>query len=110
MAQKKNEARAALQHFKDFKARCMDYFTKIGHPKDEMKQLWEAVLAVELTLTDKTSDTRKKITIDRAIEILGEETFLSGISRCAFHATATREDTEGKYSVYFNLSKWWKSN
>ena len=110
MAQKKNEARASLQHFKQFKARCIAYFTKIGHPKDEMKQLWEAVLAVELTLTDKTSDTRKKITIDRAIEILGEETFLSGISRCAFHTTATREDAEGKYSVYFNLSKWWKSN
>ena len=105
---KKSESSALLQHYKELKARCMEYFTRIGHPKDDLDQLWRAVHQAKLTLTDKKTGKEQLIAIDRAIEVLGEETFLSGISRCAFHATAVRDDESGKYSVYFNLQHWWR--
>lgn len=105
---KKNEPAALLQHYKEFKARSMAYFKKIGHPEKEMKQLWMAIQDVKLTLTDNKTGKEERTTIDKAIEVLGEETFLSGISRCAFHASAYRQDAKGKHSVYFDLHDWWK--
>lgn len=105
---KKNEPAALLQHYKEFKSLCTAYFTRIGHPEKDMKQLWKAIQDVKLTLTDKKTGKEERTTIDNAIEVLGEETFLSGISRCAFHASAYREDAKGKYSVYFDLHEWWK--
>ncbi len=104
---KKSEPAAFLQHYKEFKARCEKYFTRIGHPKDELVQLWRAVSAVKLTLKDNKTGKEEPVDIDRAIEILGEEVFLSGISRCAFHASAERGDTTGNYSVYYDLRHWW---
>ncbi len=43
----------------------------------------------------------KKITTKEAIKIVGEEAFLSGICRSAFHYTSCREDANGTV-VYFN--------
>ncbi len=105
---KKSEPAALLQHYKEFKARCVEYFTRIGHPKDDLNQLWRAVHQAKLTLTDKKTGKEQPIAIDRAIEVLGEEEFLSGISRCAFHASACRKDAKGRFSVYFDLYHWWK--
>ena len=104
---KKSEPAALLQHYKEIKSRCVEYFTRIGHPKGDLNQLWRAVHQAKLTLTDKKTGKEQPIAIDRAIEVLGEERFLSGISRCAFHASAYREDEKGKFSVYFDLYHWW---
>ncbi len=105
---KKNEPAALLQHHKEFKSRCMAYFTRIGHPEKDMKQLWKAIQDVRLTLTDEENGKEERITIDKAIEVLGVCDFLSGISRSAFHATAVRDDVNHRYSVYFDLTDWWK--
>ena len=104
---KKSEPAALLQHYKEFKARCVEYFTRIGHPKDDLDQLWRAVHQVNLTLRNKKTGKEQPIAINRAIEVLGEDNFLSGISRCAFHATAYRESPDLKYSVDFDLRHWW---
>ena len=103
MAKKKSKPAALLQRHKEMK----DYFRRLGHPESDMNQLMDAISEVKLTLTDQKTGKEEKITVNRAVEVLGEETFLSGISRSAFHATATRCDKEGKFSVYFNLLHWW---
>ena len=48
-----------------------------------------------------------KITADQTVEILGKETYLSGISRSAFHWSCGRENKEGQY-VSFDSSKLFK--
>lgn len=51
----------------------------------------------------------KKISIDRCIEIIGRERFLSGIARAAFHWTAARSaNDEGTDSVLFDGFAMWK--
>lgn len=47
----------------------------------------------------------EKISHQKAIELLGRRVYLTGISRCAFHASAVRQTPEGKV-VYFYY-KWW---
>lgn len=84
------------------------YFLSIGNRTQDLKQLDCAIREVFLTLHDKKTGKSTGITNAKAIEVLGRETFLSGISRSAFHATATRESTDGRYSVSFDLKKWWR--
>lgn len=43
----------------------------------------------------------KKISRDKAIELLGRRAFISGLSRSAFHWTAARETATGE-CVYFD--------
>ena len=105
---KKNEPAAMLQHYKELKARSTKYFLSIGHPKSDLDQLWRAVHQARLTLTVNDTGKETSIGIDKAIEVLGECNFLSGISRCAFHATAHRVSSDFKYSVDFDLRHWWK--
>ena len=105
---KKSEPAAMLQHYKELKKRSEKYFIGIGHPKGDLDQLWRAVHQARLTLTDMKTGKETPIGIDKAIEVLGECNFLSGISRCAFHATAYRDSPDLKYSVYFDLHHWWK--
>lgn len=84
------------------------YFIRIGHPRSDMKQLEKAFCEVDLVLTDNRTGKDQRIGRDKAIEVLGRETFLSGISRSAFHASAARESDNGRYSVSFDLYKWWR--
>lgn len=105
---KKTEAAAMLQHYKELKERSAAYFLRIGHPKEDFDQLWRAIHQAKLTLRNVKTGKERVIAIDRAIEVLGEEEFLSGISRCAFHASAIRYDAENKHSVSFDLYHWWK--
>ena len=79
-----------------------------GHPKEDLWQLKKAIREADLTLTDKKYGKETKINNEKAVEILGMKTFLSGISRSAFHATASRDSNDGKYNVSFDLHKWWK--
>jgi hypothetical protein len=75
-----------------------------GYPKTDLKQIEDALSKTDFeqywTEIDKEDE---KITIEKAIEILGEELFLSGICRSAFHSSATREKKGIK--VYFNSSR-----
>jgi hypothetical protein len=85
-----------------------DYFLRLGHSKSDLPQLRRAVSACDLTLIDNQLGSERKIKADEAIDHIGLETFLSGISRAAFHATCSRESKDGRFSVSFNLLKWWK--
>ena len=69
----------------------------LGYPKSDYGQIEEAVNRSTFTLDNKTV-----INAYEAIDILGKYTFLSGISRSAFHWTCSRETTDGKHTVGFD--------
>jgi hypothetical protein len=71
---------------------------KWGYEEEHLKQIERAT-----TKTIYKMD-RKKISANEAIDILGRETYLSGISRSAFHWTACRDNGKGK-TVYFDSSR-----
>lgn len=78
-----------------------NYFLEIGHPKTDLKQLELALKLTSYTLDDdKVKD--KPISKDEAINILGENTFLSGISRSAFHYSSVRKNDKTNQLVYFS--------
>ena len=85
-----------------------NYFLRIGHPKEDLWQLKRAIREVKLTLYDKKNwMDERKISNEQAIKVLGMETFLSGISRAAFHATCSRDTKDNKQAVSFSLLHWW---
>ena len=69
-----------------------------GHLESDLEQIEEATRKTKYELNDKNISTKK------AIEILGREKYLSGISRSAFHWTALRSNDNNE-SVFFNSSK-----
>lgn len=85
-----------------------EYLSRIGHPSEDYWQIEYAFNDVRLTITDKSivkGCKTRKCKQKRAIEVLGRETFLSGLSRAAFHASAARDN--GNYTIYFDLYHWW---
>lgn len=81
------------------------YFLRVGHPESDLPQINEAFGHIKLSVIDER--TGKEVRIDRrkAVDLLGAETFYSGVSRAAFHATAAREGCGGKV-VYFDCHDW----
>lgn len=71
-----------------------------GYTEDDFSQIERAMQKSKTKYSVVNIQTGKKETIsrERAIKILGRETWLSGISRSAFHWTATRDNMRG----YFN--------
>lgn len=72
-----------------------------GYPTDEFPQIEEAVNRSVYTLTDKEKET--KISWNKAMELLGQRDFLSGISRSAFHWSASRMVDKNR-TIYFDSS------
>lgn len=75
-----------------------EYLRKCGYKESDFNQIEEATGKTVYEMNDKKISTKK------ALEILGREIFLSGISRSAFHWSACRENEKGD-EVYFNSSK-----
>lgn len=75
-----------------------------GYPENELPQIEEAANRSTFTIIDADGNDLSVINVWEAIEILGRKTFLSGISRSAFHWTSSRESPDGKTSVYFDSS------
>lgn len=75
-----------------------------GYSEDDLRQIEKAIQKTKTTYETYELNNIKKITRDEAIEILGRETYLSGICRSAFHRSACRESEKGQ-RVYFNSSK-----
>lgn len=76
---------------------------KYGHTEEDFSQI-ELVLQKRYTKYDLNG---KPITREQAIELLGRKQFLSGISRSAFHCTATRECDAGY--IGFDSSLFFKT-
>lgn len=75
-----------------------------GHPEEELKQIEMACNVGRFSI--KTNKRREHLcTWQRAKRVLGTETFLSGLSRAAFHWTSGRYSDNGYYYVSFDCSK-----
>lgn len=74
---------------------------KWGHKEDDIKQIEKATTKTTYELNNE------KISRERAIELLGREEYLSGISRSAFHWSSVRNTNNGE-TVYFDSSKLFK--
>ena len=76
---------------------------KWGFTDQDIKQISVAISRTVYTFKGE------HITADKAVDVLGRVTFLSGIGRSTFHFTAAREakDNSG-HVVYFDSSRLFK--
>lgn len=81
------------------------YLLELGNKKEDLKQLNDAYKECVYWLC-KGATKQRRISRTNAIELLGREKFLSGISRSAFHMTAWRDINE-ESAILFDLTKWW---
>lgn len=88
---------------KEHQAIILDF----GYPKEDLKQIERALSKTDFELLTPEKNQDEKISKDKAIEILGEKEFLSGMCRSAFHYSAVRENKFGQ-KVYFNSSRLFK--
>lgn len=63
---------------------------------------------LELKLENLETGKRRKIGQKEAIKILGRETFLSGLSRAAFHYSSSRNSEDDKFRISFYCGKLFK--
>ena len=70
-----------------------------GYVESDFPQIERAMQKSKTTykVVDIKTGDKKIISREKAIEILGRETWLSGISRSAFHWTATRDNMRGYF-------------
>ena len=83
----------------------------LGHRESDLWQIEQGFKQVKLHITDNDVVIGCKRWLckqERAIKAIGRETFLSGLSRASFHATATRYSSDGRYEINFDLSHWWR--
>ena len=84
-----------------------DYFKAHGEDEKNFRQLNEAMRRTKYTLV--TPYTSRKIRKEEAVEVLGEDEYLSGIQRSAFHGTATRNVMGQPFQmVLFDSFALWK--
>lgn len=76
-----------------------------GYPEDELPQIEEAANRGKFIL-----DEDKAINAHQALELLGEEIFLSGLGRAAFHWTCDRYTPDNKHRISFDASILFKNN
>lgn len=82
-----------------------DILKKWGHSDSDLLQIQDAINVTVYTLD--TGNGKKQITANKARNILGDEIFLSGISRSAFHWNCGRESGDGQY-ISFDSSRLFK--
>ena len=70
-----------------------------GYVESDFPQIERAMQKSKTTykVVDIKTGDKKIISREKAIEILGRETWLSGISRSAFHWTAQRDNMRGYF-------------
>lgn len=72
-----------------------------GHPKSDFPQIEDAIRKTVYTLDGR------RVSREKVINLLGRRTYLSGISRSAFHFTTYREN-ENDIGIMFDSSALFK--
>ena len=75
-----------------------ELLTSWGYPDEDFAQIEIATSKTTYKMNEK------KISLNKALEVLGRREYLSGIGRSAFHFTACRENEKGEI-VHFDSSK-----
>ena len=76
-----------------------EHLYKLGHSLEEVKQIEHCIRH-----TSYLNEECKKISRKVAIERIGRECWLNGISRSAFHWTSTQVNNDTNEIVYFDSS------
>lgn len=84
------------------------YLKSIGVPDEDIDEIRDALKYTNYEYLNNRTGETYSIDVDEAIKKLGVRTFLSGISRSAFHWNCMRETPDGKGRVYFDSSKRFK--
>lgn len=93
--------------YKNLSTSDIQTLKKWGYSDDDLLQIDEAITHTDYYIADEETQSESKISYRKARELLGNEQFLSGISRSAFHWTAARE-YEPSSSIAFDSSKMFK--
>lgn len=80
-----------------------------GYTDDDLDQIAAVGRYTTYSLHNDETGVNKRISAAKAMDILGWDTFLSGITRSAFHLVATREGSNGNV-VLFDSSKFFQNN
>lgn len=70
-----------------------------GHPESDMRQLGEAARRCKYT-----DEHHKRISAEKVIEKIGRRAWLAGLSRAAYHASAS----QGEYGQNYVSFDCWK--
>lgn len=84
---------------------------EFGHSEEDLEQIQEALDSRYTKYEYCCGGSEKKISRQKACELLGIREFLSGISRSAFHWSAVRyidDNCEEKGYIYFDSSNLFK--
>lgn len=81
-----------------------DLLLKWGYPQEDFEQIEEATRKTTYELYEGDKKI-KNVGIKEAINLLGIETYLSGIGRSAFHFTAYRHIENSDNGILFDSSK-----
>lgn len=86
------------------------YLLSIGYVENDLEQIGSIAKYTKYEMfTKKDESIVTTITQKKAIELLGRNTFLSGLGRTAFHHSAVRYNDEGTIYVVFDGSKFFKN-
>lgn len=81
------------------------YLQDLGHTPSDFSQIEAAARYTTYERKGKEPGAvYVSISQDEAVQLLGRDRFLSGLSRSAFHASAVRETDSGE-CIYFDSSK-----
>lgn len=79
-----------------------------GETMEDIPQIFEGKRVAKFDWTKRGEFTNKKISCDKAFELLGFEVFWSGISRASFHWSACRDTIDGTGYVGIDCSALFK--
>lgn len=86
------------------------YLLSIGYTENDFEQIGNFAKYTKYEMFTKEDESIvTTITQKKAIELLGRNTFLSGLGRTAFHQSAVRYNDEGTIYVVFDSSKFFKN-
>lgn len=75
--------------------------------EEDLSQIEKATRRTVYTIS-RSGRKEENIPCLKAVELLGRETFLSGIARSAFHMTSVRDIENTNDKIYFDSEKLFK--
>ena len=86
------------------------YLLSIGYSENDFEQIGNIAKYTKYEMFTKENESIvTTITQKKTIELLGRNTFLSGLGRTAFHRSAVRYNDEGTIYVVFDSSKFFNN-
>ena len=86
------------------------YLLSIGYTENDFEQIGNIAKHTKYEMFTKEDESIvTTITQKKAIELLGRNTFLSGLGRTAFHQSAVRFTDDDKICVMFDSDKFFKN-